>query len=63
MICSSFRLFSDFSCFFFEFLFLLLHPMMTEVTSETTMMHRKVMKRRPEVLVKVTQMAGHSPEF
>ena len=35
---------------------------MADVTTETTMMHKNVMNKRPEVLVSVTQMDGPSPE-
>ena len=48
----------------FNFLtdFLRRHPMTVDVMTETTMMQRKEMKSKPEVLVNVTQMEGHSPD-
>ena len=39
-----------------------LHPRTAEAMTDTTMMHKKVMNKRPEVLVSVTQMDGPSPD-
>ena len=52
----------SFEAFTFLTEFLRLHPMTVDVMTETTMMQRKEMNSRPEVLVSVTQMDGHSPE-
>ena len=52
----------DFSLLTFFPDFLRRHPSTADVMTETTMMHKNVMNRRPEVLVSVTQMDGPSPE-